>query len=141
MRKSAAKQHHWTLGSAVAVEFASTGKRTFRVVGIYDRTGGYIDGEYIISQRAQGRYDGTRLDSSALVLLDQGAERNAVQAGIKSALRDHPDAKVLTPGEYEDSVSGTVDQLLIFVTVMLLLAVVLMIIVALNRLVDLRREL
>jgi putative ABC transport system permease protein len=94
------------------------------VVGIYDRTGGFIDGEYIVSQAAQAAFDGTRLDSSALVLLDKGADRATVQKSIKAALRNHPDAKIQTQQEFEDTASGTIDKLLIFVTVMLLLAVV-----------------
>jgi putative ABC transport system permease protein len=108
----------------VTAEFASTGKHALRVVGIYDRTGGFIDGEYIVSQAAQAAFDGTRLDSSALVLLDKGADRATVQKSIKAALRNHPDAKIQTQQEFEDTASGTIDKLLIFVTVMLLLAVV-----------------
>jgi putative ABC transport system permease protein len=124
VRKSAAQEHGWKLGSTIVGQFAATGKHSLRVVGIYDRTGGFIDSEYVISQAAQAAYDGTRLDSSALVLLDKGADRSAVQKRIQTALHDHPDAKVQTQHQFEKSASGTIDKLLIFVTVMLLLAVV-----------------
>ena len=43
---------------------------------------------------------------------------------ITAALADHPDAKVLDQEEYEKEAGGFVDQLLTFVTVMLLLAVI-----------------
>jgi putative ABC transport system permease protein len=123
VQKSEADAHHWKLGSTVTAEFASTGKHALRVVGIYDRTGGFVDSDYIMSRETQAAFDGTRLDSSVLVLLDKGADKAAVQDRIATALRDHPDAKVLTQGEYEASASGTIDNLLLFVTVMLLLAV------------------
>ncbi len=123
VRKSAANQHHWTLGSPVETEFASTGQHTLRVVGIYDRTAKFLEGEYVVSLATQAAFDGTRLDTSVLVLLDNGADKAAVQENIRAALHDHPDAKVLTQSEYEHSASGTIDKLLIFVTVMLLLAV------------------
>jgi putative ABC transport system permease protein len=124
VRESVAQEHGWRLGSTVPAEFASTGKHSLRVVGMFERTGGFIDSDYLISRDAQAAYDGTRLDTAALVLLDRGADIDTVQQRIKTALRDHPDAKVLTQGEYEKEASGAIDQLLIFVTVMLLLAVV-----------------
>src|SRR3954452_18173712 len=123
VQKAEAEAHHWKLGSAVTAEFASTGKHELRVAGIFDRTGGFIDSDYVISREAQAAFDGTRLDSAVLVLLDKGADKATVQHRIATALLDHPDAKVLTQGEYEKSASGTIDNLLIFVTVMLLLAV------------------
>jgi putative ABC transport system permease protein len=123
VRKSAAEAHHWTLGSTVPAEFASTGTHPLRVVGIYDRTSGFLEGDYIVSLASQAAFDGTRLDTAVLVLLDKQADKAAVQQHIRAALHDHPDAKVLTQSEYEHSASGTIDKLLIFVTVMLLLAV------------------
>jgi putative ABC transport system permease protein len=124
VQKAVAEEKGWKVGSPVTAEFASTGKHTLHVVGIFDRTGGFIESDYVVSLAAQGAFDGTRLDTAALVLLDKGADKLAVQKQIKTALHDHPDAEVLTQGEYEDQASGTIDKLLIFVTVMLLLAVV-----------------
>ena len=42
---------------------------------------------------------------------------------IEAALANHPDAKILTQEEFEKEAAGFIDQLLTFVTVMLLLAV------------------
>ena len=55
--------------------------------------------------------------------IDDGADREAVQSAIAAALADHPDAKVLDQEEFEVEASGIIDNLLTFVTVMLLLAV------------------
>ena len=57
------------------------------------------------------------------MLLDKGADIGQVQDRIETALADHPDAKILTQKEYEKEAAGFIDQLLNFVTVMLLLAV------------------
>jgi putative ABC transport system permease protein len=47
-----------------------------------------------------------------------------VQKAIAAALISHPDAKVLTQKEFEKETGGFIDQLVIFITVMLLLAVI-----------------
>ena len=51
--------------------------------------------------------------------MDQGADRAQVQDAIDAALADHPDAKVLDRRGFEKEASGFIDQLLIFITVML----------------------
>jgi putative ABC transport system permease protein len=122
--KKTAASHGWKMGSTIDAEFASTGMHHLTVVGIYGRTTGYIADDYIISVAAQVAYDGTRLDSGGLVVLDKGADRATVQKAIEAALATHPDARVLTLDEFK-AVTGTlVDNLLIFVSVMLLLAVI-----------------
>jgi putative ABC transport system permease protein len=122
--KDAAESHRWRVGSAVPAEFASTGKRTLHVVAVYDHTGGFLEGDYLLSRATQAQVDGSRLDTTALVRVQPGADREAVKDDIATALGDHPDAKVLTAAEFAGETNSLVDQLLIFVTVMLLLAVV-----------------
>ena len=124
VRKDEAAKHHWTIGSTVAAEFASTGKHQLHVTAIFDRKTGFIDGSYLLGLNEQSAYDGTRLDRAALVLLAPGAKSAVVQGGIAAALASHPDAKILTQKQYEKEAGGFVDQLVIFITVMLLLAVV-----------------
>ena len=123
VRRETAAGHHWTVGSVITAEFASTGKHDLRVVGIFDRKGGFLDSEYILSHATQEAFDGVRLDTAGLVLLAPGADRGTVRRGIANALHDHPDAKILTQKEYEKDAGGFIDKLLIFVTVMLMLAV------------------
>jgi len=122
--RKVADSHHWSVGSVVPTEFASTGKVNLKVVGIFDREGGFIDSSYILSTATQQAHDGTRLDSTVLVVIEKGADKAAVKQRIATVLVDHPDARVLTQKEYQHVASGFVDKLLIFVTVMLLLAVI-----------------
>jgi putative ABC transport system permease protein len=119
----AAKAHHWHVGDTVPAEFAATGKKDLRVVGIFANKG-YLGSDYAISLAAQEANEGDSLVSSALIRLDKGADKGAVQHAVTDALASHPDAKVLDQKGYEHEIGGVVDQLLAFVTVMLLLAVV-----------------
>ena len=121
--KDAATEHGWKVGDTVKAEFAASGKHALHVVGIYDGKG-WIGDDFVLSVAQQNAFAGPQLVSTALVTLDAGADQGEVQDAIATALDDHPDAKVLDQAGYEKEASGFIDQLLTFVTVMLLLAVV-----------------
>jgi putative ABC transport system permease protein len=121
--KDAATKHGWKVGDTVKAEFAASGKHALHVVGIYDGKG-WIGDDFVLSVAQQNAFAGPQLVSTALVTLDAGADKGEVQDAIAAALDDHPDAKVLDQDGYEKEASGFIDQLLTFVTVMLLLAVV-----------------
>ena len=120
--KAAAKSNGWKLGDAIEADFAATGTHDLRVAGIYADKG-WIADNFILSLESQNEFAGPQLITSALVRIDEGADKEAVQSAIAAALADHPDAKVLDQEEFEVEASGIIDNLLTFVTVMLLLAV------------------
>ena len=120
---SAARSHGWELGDTVPAEFAETGKQRLQVVGTYDGKG-WISDDYIISLAAQNTFAGPQLVTAGLVTVTDGADPVDVKAAVDDALATHPDARVLDQEGYEEVASGFIDQLLTFVTVMLLLAVV-----------------
>jgi putative ABC transport system permease protein len=132
--KSAATAHGWKVGDAITADFAATGKHDLRVVGIYDSKG-WIGDNFIISIAAQTAYAGQQLATAGLVTVENGADQGDVQNSITAALADHPDAQVLDQQGYEQVASGFIDQLLTFVTVMLLLAVVIALLGIVNTLV------
>jgi len=121
--RSAADTHGWELGDTVDAEFASSGRHDLEVVGIYD-TKGWVMDDFVIDIDEQTALAGPQLVTTSLVKLASGADRDEVKDAIAAALADHPDAKVMDKGEFEADASGFIDSLLIFVTVMLLLAVV-----------------
>ena len=92
------------------------------MVGIYEGKG-WIGDDFVLSIDQQNAFAGPQLVSTALVTLTAGADQDAVQDAIAAALADHPDAKVLDQEGFEKEASGFIDQLLVFMTVMLLLAV------------------
>ena len=77
----------------------------------------------MISLAEQNAFAGDSLVAIGLVKLADGADLDDVKGAIDTALADHPDAKVLDRDSFEKEASGSIDQLLVFVTVMLLLAV------------------
>src|SRR6478672_3710073 len=120
--RAVANRHSWSVGDEVRAEFAASGEHQLHVVGIY--TGkGWIGDDYILSIAEQNAFAGPSLVSTGLVTLAPGADQAQVQAAITDALAAHPDAKVLDQAGFEKEASGFIDQLLTFVTVMLLLAV------------------
>ena len=121
--RSAATAHGWAIGDPVTAEFAATGTHRLHVVAIYDGKG-WIGDNFVLSIAEQNAFAGPQLASAGLVTLTDGADKGEVQDAIADALADHPDAQVLDQAGFEKRASGSIDQLLTFVTVMLLLAVV-----------------
>jgi putative ABC transport system permease protein len=118
-----ATAHGWKVGDTVPVEFPATGLKSFTVRGVYDNNTGFVESPYVFSRATHEANAGNRLDGSALVLVDPGADPQAVQDRVSAALETHPDAKVLDRQGYEQEINGMVDQMLTFVQVMLLLSV------------------
>ena len=121
--RQAADEHGWEIGDTVSAEFPVTGVQELEVVAVYDSRG-FVASDFVLSNDAQLEYAGSRLDSNALVLVEEGADVAAVQARVADALVGHPDAVVLDQDGYEEVAGGFVDKLLAFVTILLLLAVV-----------------
>ena len=118
-----AKKHSWKVGDTVSTEFAATGKQSLQIAGTY-KTNGFLNGDYILSNATHEANTSNPLVGAALVTLDKGSDRSVVQHRIADALAHHPDAKVLTQREYRADIGGVIDNILTFVSVMLLLAVV-----------------
>ena len=120
--RSAATEHGWELGDTVTAEFAESGRHRLEVVGVYDGKGWFSD-DFLLSRDQQVSFAGPQLVSNALVTVAAGADAGAVEDAIAAALAGHPDAQVLDQEGYEKVASGFIDQLLLFMTVMLALAV------------------
>ena len=120
--KSAATQHGWRMGGTLSAQFAASGRHTLRVVGVYDGKG-WITDDVILSLDAQNAFAGPQLLTAALVTTTPGSDVAAVRNAIAAALAAHPDAQVLDQEGFTKQASGIIDQLLTFVSVMLLLAV------------------
>ena len=132
--RKAARSHAWTVGSLVPVQFPNGDSRSLTVVGIFDRKG-YIDTDYLVSLELHRQVSGIEaLDTSALILVDEGVDVQQVKHRIDDALAAHPDARILDEQEYRQVAGGFVDQLLTFVLVMLLLAVVIALLGVVNTL-------
>ena len=117
-----AAAHGWSVGTPIPAEFAATGAAVLTVRGTYEGTG-FLSG-YLLSTAGHDAHVPQRLDTTVLITLDEGADLAQVKGDVASALVSQPDAKVLTPRQFAAEGAGVVDQLLTFLTIMLLLAVV-----------------
>ena len=104
-----------------------------KVVGIYDSKG-WISDDFVISIAAQTAAAGPQLITSGLVTLVPGADRSTVQGHHGGPGRPPRREGARSQGLREEA-SGFIDQLLTFVTVMLLLAVVIALLGIVNTLV------
>ncbi len=120
--KEAATTNGWKMGDTITAEFAASGKHKLNVVGVYEGKG-WVGDDFILSLDQQNAFAGPQLVGTALVTIAKGADQATVQSAIDDALASHPDAKVLDQEGFEKEASGFIDQLLVFMTVMLLLAV------------------
>jgi putative ABC transport system permease protein len=121
--KAKADANHWKVGDSVPAEFAQTGTKNLRIDGIFSRKG-YFDADYLISLGAHDEQDSRRLDSTVFVKTAAGADADAVQKRVSTALAAHPGTKVLNQKELQKESDGEIDLLLNLIIVMLLLAVV-----------------
>src|SRR3954468_16229095 len=112
----------WKGGAPRPTDFARSGHANLRVQGFYDDKS-FVNSDYVISLGTHDRYVPDRLESTDMVVVDSGADVDAVQKRIDDVLAAHPDATVMNQKEFEGALGGFIDQLLSLVTVLLLLAV------------------
>jgi putative ABC transport system permease protein len=117
-----AKAKGWEVGDVVDTRFAESRGGKLRVDGIYSDKG-FVGTDYVISLGTHDKYVPDRLETTDLVLVDDGADVGAVEKRIDTALASHPDATVMDQKEFEGALGGFIDQLLSLVTALLLLAV------------------
>ncbi len=121
--KAKADAHQWKVGDTVPAEFANTGKKDLRIDGIFSHKG-YLSADYLISLGAHAREDARHLDATVLVKTTAGADVDAVQKRVSTALNAYPGTKVVNQKQMEKDAGKDVDKLLQLIIVMLLLAVV-----------------
>jgi putative ABC transport system permease protein len=83
-----------------------------------------VGADYLVSLDTYDRNAAGRLDTMVLLRTEHGADVPAVQAAVSDAVAPYADTQVLTAEELTESIAGEVDQFLLMVTALLMLAVV-----------------
>jgi putative ABC transport system permease protein len=110
------------VGDPVRVTFAATGEQTFTVVGIHgDAT---FAGNYVISHEAWDANFSNRIDFVVMAKAVEGTDPVVARAAVEEALVEYPQATIEDRQEFLASQEAQVDQVLVTVNVLLLLAVV-----------------
>jgi putative ABC transport system permease protein len=123
VKEGVATAHGWKVGDTVSAAFPTGREAELEVQGIYGGKG-FVNTDYVISGAAHTAFFPDRLEGTAIVLVDDGEEVTVVEERIAEALAEQPDATVMNKEEFQGAMGGLIDQLVGFVTVLLLLAVV-----------------
>lgn len=110
------------VGDQVGVGFAATGEQAFTVVGIHaDAT---FAGNYVISTEAWDANFTDRIDGVVMAKAVDDADPEVARAAVEAAIAEFPQADIEDRQEFLDSQQAQIDQVLITVNALLLLAVV-----------------
>jgi putative ABC transport system permease protein len=123
VREDLAEQHGWSVGDTVGAGFPGAPHAELEVQGVYDGKS-FVNTEYTITGDAHTAFYPKRLEGTAVVIAEDGADVAVVEDRIAEAIADRPDATVMDQEEFQGAMSSMIDQMVGLVTVMLLLAVV-----------------
>jgi putative ABC transport system permease protein len=119
--KNVAKDKHWTIGSAVPVNFATTGHQTLHVAVIYGENA--QAGNYFLGTAAYNANFTSRFDSKVLVKKRDGVSQATALAAVKQAAQAYPGVKVLDRAQYKADQTKFLNQLLALIYALLGLAI------------------
>lgn len=122
----------WTVGSRVAVTFPYGGTKQFRVEGVFSRNDAL--GDYAVRLDALAVPGATAQDNLLWVSFDKGADRAAVRAAVDAAAKPYPIVTVRDQSEYKADTRKQVDQFLLLIYALLVLAVIIAVLGIVNTL-------
>jgi putative ABC transport system permease protein len=117
-----AKDHHLRIGSHVPVTFALTGKQTLTVSGIYEKNP--IAGKYLLGLGTYDQNFRNRLDVVVALTTAPGAVFGTVRKDLATALRAYPTLTLKDQTQFKQDQKHQINQVLIFVLVLLVLSLV-----------------
>jgi putative ABC transport system permease protein len=121
---SYATDHNLRLGSPVRLTFANGDRETYRIEGIFDPpTGGSPFGPVTISAAEWDSHTPNPRNLFSFVRME-GGQTDANEARLAQALREFPNAKAQTRGEFIDNQIGGLSAILNILYVLLALSVV-----------------
>ena len=116
-----ASDNGWHVGSVVRGQFARTGTRPLKVVGIYaDNT---LFGNYLVSL---GTYDANftqHLDQVVLAKIADGVSPAEAKAAVTSVSKTYPSVDIQDQAQFREAQAKQIDQLLGLITALLGLAI------------------
>jgi putative ABC transport system permease protein len=124
-----AKSKHLSVGGTVPVRYAQTGSSVLRIGGIYETNA--LIGSYLVSAGAFLPHFSNQ-PPAALLLRTNGS--GAAQKSVTDALARYPNVQVQTRGQFEQTQTASVNQLLGLVYALLGLAVLIALIGIVNTL-------
>jgi putative ABC transport system permease protein len=112
----------YTVGSTVDMEFASTGTKPLRVVGIFEPN--QLFGDYVISLSTYDANFAQQLDQVVFLKYAPGVDQATARANLEQRIaRDYPSVQVNDQAQTKQQYVSQVDQVFAIVYVLLFLSV------------------
>jgi putative ABC transport system permease protein len=120
--RQTAESNHWRLGQTIPVQFARTGRRELRVVGIYGDN--RLLGNYVVTLGTFDRNFTAHLDSIVLLKTAPGVSDPQAKAAVARVTREFPNVKIDDQAQLRAEQAKQINQLLGLITALLGLAIV-----------------
>jgi putative ABC transport system permease protein len=119
------------VGSPMTLKFADGSQETLKVSGIYDTN--QLAGDYVIDT-SHVKHFSTQRNVAATINVTDNADLAAVRTGLDSAVAQYPNVTVQDRSEFVSETSRNIDQVVTFLSVLLLFSVVIAILGVVNTL-------
>jgi putative ABC transport system permease protein len=127
-----AKQHGWTVGDTIAMQFPVGGLVQEPIRAIYKDN--ELNGPYMLALTDYQKHYSDQLDIVALVKAKNGVSPDASRAAVDRVVGDFPNVQVKDQAEYKADQASQINQVLVLFYVLLALAVVIAFIGIINTL-------
>lgn len=121
VHKDPAEDLSLKVGDEVDVEFSRTGKQKFKVAGVFEDP--ILQSNYFLSIGATTANFGDNFDQFIAIKTKPGVTEAELNRELKPTLKDFPQLELQDTDAFADSQGSQVNQLLIVINVLLLLAV------------------
>ncbi|HVE23957.1 MAG TPA: FtsX-like permease family protein, partial [Sporichthya sp.] len=119
-------------GDTVTATFLNGTKLNLRVGGVYERND--MLGGYLVSLDTAADGGTLPVDTLTFVNVEDGANAADVHSRLDASLKDNPAVEVENQGEYTDALRSQVNQLLMFIYILLAMAIVIAVLGIINTL-------
>ena len=117
-----AEDEGWSIGDQVTIQFTDTGERTFTVRVIYGNN--ELAGRYFVDTAAFDANVSEQFDTMVFATVADGVSVADARPAIEEVVGRYANLKVQDRDEFIDAQSGEINQILAFIYVLLLLAIV-----------------
>jgi len=122
----------WSVGDTISVTYPDTGAQQLRIVALYGRQ--EVLGTYVTGLPTFDANNTVQQDALLYVKLAPGVSPEAGRAAISTVTDPFPNADLQDKDEFADSIVGQIQQLVAFIYILLLLAVIIAVIGIVNTL-------
>jgi putative ABC transport system permease protein len=129
--KAVRDDKHLSIGSPVELTLADGSTATLKVKGVFDTN--QLAGDYVIDQSHVSHFSSQR-NVAAAINVGSGVDLGTVRAGLDQAIAAYPNVVVQDRAEFVGETSRNIDQIVTFLSVLLLFSVVIAILGVVNTL-------